>query len=75
MAGRNQEIVNQFGERVRELRIEKGLSMERLAELAETEYSQIARIESGKINTTISTAYRLAKGLGIELKELFEGIN
>ncbi len=72
---RNQELLIAFGNRVRELRIAKGLSMERLAELAGIEYSQVSRVEFGQINTTISTANALAVGLGLSLYELFRPLH
>ena len=46
--------------------------MEKLAQAAGLEYSQISEIELGKINTTISTVYVLAKTLEISPKELFD---
>jgi len=42
-----------------------------LAFEADIEYSQIAKIERGISNTTISTAYLLAKALEIKPIELF----
>ena len=68
---RNEELLIAFGKRVRELRTAKGLSMEKLAELAGIEYSQVSRIEFGQINTTISTAHVVAQGLGVGIGELF----
>lgn len=53
------------------LRKDKGISMKHLADLANIEYSQIARIERGLINTTISSAYALANALETPLNELF----
>lgn len=46
--------------------------MEKFAQLAGLEYSQISDIELGKINTTISTVYILAKTLNIHPKDLFD---
>lgn len=46
--------------------------MEKLAQSAGLEYSQISDIELGKINTTISTAFILAKTLEIHPKDLFD---
>jgi len=34
--------------------------------------SQIARIETGRINTTVSTVFVLIKAIGAEANELFE---
>ena len=68
---RNTEFITAFGNNLRLLRKSKGLSMEKLAQEAGVEYSQISDIELGKINTTISTIYLLAKALDIHPKELF----
>jgi hypothetical protein len=46
--------------------------MEKLAQLAGLDYSQMFDIELRKINTTISTTYILAKALEIHPKELFD---
>lgn len=68
---RNNEYITAFGNNLRALRKAKGLSMEKLAQEAGIEYSQVSDIELGKINTTISTICLLAKGLQVEPKELF----
>ena len=69
---KNQEYIDAFGNHVRALRKEKKLSMEKMALLAGIEYSQISDIELGKINTTISTIYLLAKALEMPTKDLFD---
>jgi transcriptional regulator with XRE-family HTH domain len=46
--------------------------MMELAFEADIEYSQIAKIERGVINTTISTAHALAIALNIHPKLLFD---
>ena len=61
-----------FGKKLRLLRQSKGLSMEELANLTCFEYSQISRIELGQINTSLDTVFKLAKGLDINVKELFD---
>jgi transcriptional regulator with XRE-family HTH domain len=68
---RDEKLMADFGSHVRKLRMAQGLSMEKLAELAEIEYSQISKIERGLVNTTISSSNALAKGLNIELHTLF----
>ncbi len=59
-----------FGENLRRIRKEKGLSMEALANLAEIELSQIYRIETGKINCKVTTLLRIAKALDVSPKDL-----
>ena len=60
-----------FGEQLRKLRKKRGLTMMELAFEADIEYSQIAKIERGVSNTTISTVHVIAKALEIKPIELF----
>ncbi|HQT23984.1 MAG: hypothetical protein B7X86_14445 [Sphingobacteriales bacterium 17-39-43] len=69
---RDKELINAFGKKVRLLRTERKLSMEKLAELSGIDYRQLSYVELGEVNPTISTASAIAKGLGIPLKDLFE---
>jgi transcriptional regulator with XRE-family HTH domain len=69
---KNKRLITAFGKRVRKLRQERNLSMRHLADLANVEYTQIAKIEAGKINTTISTAYAISKALDISLPDMFQ---
>lgn len=64
-------ILIQFGKQLRNLRIEKGFTQERLANELGVEISQISRIERGVINTSITTLYSISKILKIESSELF----
>jgi transcriptional regulator with XRE-family HTH domain len=66
------EPIIEFGKNLRLIRKSKGISMEKLAELADFEYSQISRIELGQINTSLDTVFKLAKALSIDAKELFD---
>jgi transcriptional regulator with XRE-family HTH domain len=67
---RNQETLTKFGDRLKTLRVTKGLTLEQLAFEADVELSQVHRVEKGKINPTLTTLVALAKGLGITLSEL-----
>ena len=69
---KNKGLIKALGNRIRELRIEKGLSQEKLANEAEVPLSQIGRIERGENNPTISTLYVLAQALKIELRDLID---
>lgn len=65
------EFTKAFGKRIRQLRSERGLTQQNLANDIGVEISQISRIERGIINTSIVTARKLAKALNIPLSELF----
>jgi transcriptional regulator with XRE-family HTH domain len=66
------DSIIEFGKNLRLIRKSKGISMEKLANLADFEYSQISRIELGQINTSLDTVFKLAKALSIDAKELFD---
>jgi len=69
---RNEKLLKDFGERLRSVRNEKGISQEKLANLCGITISQVSRIERGQVNTTISTLDTLAKSLNIELSKLLD---
>ena len=64
-------IITLLGKRIRKLRQERGLSQEELAYLSHTNQGHIARIESGKNNTTLDVVVSISEGLGISVAELF----
>ena len=65
------EILRLFGERLRELRTERGLSQERLAELAGLDRNYIGQIERAERNVALVNIIRIAKALEIEPQSLF----
>lgn len=67
---RDQELLIVFGNKLKDLRTLKGLTLQQLAFEADMEISQVHRVEKGKINPTLTTLMALAKGLGITLSEL-----
>ncbi len=69
---RNEEFIIAFGKRVMQLRKNKGLSQYVLADLANINRSQVIGIETGKINTTLSTIKCLAEALDVDIIELFD---
>lgn len=68
------EIVLKIGSTIRRHRMDRNLSMEKVALESGMEYSQIRRIERGIINTTIFQIYRISKTLKIPIKELFDDL-
>jgi transcriptional regulator with XRE-family HTH domain len=69
---RNEKLIKGVGQRVRAERLSQGLTMEGLADLAGIDYRQIARVELGTANTTISTAYQIARALEVPFSQLFD---
>ena len=50
---------------LRKLREAKGISIHELAALAELEYGQLQKTETGQVNPTLFTIIRIAQGLNI----------
>lgn len=69
---KEEEVIKLVGDNVRRIRISKNLTITELANMAEIEHAHLSRIELGKINTTISMAWHLAKILGVKVTKLFE---
>jgi len=67
-------ILEKFGERVRSLRKQKGLSQEKFAEISELHRTYIGMIERGEKNLTLVNIEKCAKALQISLSELFKDI-
>ncbi|MCP9479740.1 helix-turn-helix domain-containing protein [Marisediminitalea aggregata] len=63
-----------FGERVRQIRKEKGLSQEALADLAGIDRSYMGHIERGDQNITLTKIFQIAKALEIPICQLFDGV-
>ncbi|MES2428615.1 MAG: helix-turn-helix transcriptional regulator [Bacteroidota bacterium] len=61
-----------LGGNVRKYRTKANISQTVLADLVGVTYSQIARIELGEINTSVSMIYLIAKVLEIEPSKLLE---
>jgi transcriptional regulator with XRE-family HTH domain len=69
---KNKPLIKSIGERIRELRLQKGISQEDLSNEAEVPLSQIGRIERGENNPTISTLFVIAQALQVDLKSLVD---
>lgn len=66
------KIRNNIGRKIRSLRLEKGISQEKLAEYVNMSREHISCIERGKNLTTIETLYEMSKFFEIEIKDFFE---
>jgi transcriptional regulator with XRE-family HTH domain len=59
-----------FGLAVRKLRLEKGISQEQLAELAEIHRTYIGDVERGKRNIALINMTRISQALEVRLSQL-----
>ena len=63
-------ILRKFGKNVRYYRKKKKLSQEKLAELANLHRTYIGQIEGGNRNVALKNMAKLAKALGVSIKDL-----
>ncbi len=68
------EPLEAFAANVRRLRRERGLTQERLAELADLHMTDIARIETLRRDPGVKVVSKIAMGLDVETADLFEGV-
>lgn len=66
------DIAKAVGQRIRNYRTQKGLSQEKLAELAGCHPTYIGQLERGEKNATLESIERIAVALGVSLSKLFE---
>ena len=67
-------ITTDLGNRIRELRLQAGLSQEKFALKIDMDRTYYASVESGKRNIAIVNIKKIADGLGVSLSELFKGM-
>lgn len=66
------EIKEAFGERIKQLRSERRISQEYLANLAEMDRTYITSVENGKRNISIKNIEKICKALNITLRDFFD---
>lgn len=67
----DEDGVNKFASKLRKIRVSEGISQSQLAFEAGISLSQVARIETSRINPTICTVFALSKALNVPVSELF----
>lgn len=63
-------ILEAFGQNVRKLRVEQGLSQEQLADHAGLHRTYIGMIERAEKNITLCNIEKIAKALGVSARDL-----
>ncbi len=66
------KILKLFAKKVKNLRLEKGISQEDFADMCNLDRTYIGRLERMERNPSLETLYKISKGLNLELKELLD---
>jgi|TARA_B110000240_G_scaffold193889_1_gene240476 transcriptional regulator with XRE-family HTH domain len=66
------DIKQKFGRKLKEIRLIKGLTQEKLANIADLDRTYIPSIEKGERNVSITVIEKLAKALDIEMIDLIK---
>ncbi|MFA5804099.1 MAG: helix-turn-helix transcriptional regulator [Melioribacteraceae bacterium] len=69
-----EEVLKKFADRVRELRIKKNISQEKLGELSNLHRTYIGMIERAEKNISLKNIQKIAKALNVRLEDLFKGL-
>lgn len=67
-------VLQIVGETVRQIRVERGMTQEQLAHLADMHRSFIISIEKGRQNASVITLTRLATALRVLPSDLLRGV-
>ena len=68
----NSKLIQTIGQRIRNYRVQQGLSQERLAELAGVHPTYIGQIERGEKNLTIESLEKITCALNVPLSRMTE---
>ena len=61
-----------FGKKIKELRLEQGITQEKLAEMIDVDRSYMGFIERGERNPTLEKMRKIAKALKVNVKDIFD---
>ena len=68
-------VREQLGARISQLRRMQGISQKKLGEMVGLDRTYILSIEHGRRNVGLDNLVKIARGLGIDLPQLFDGID
>jgi transcriptional regulator with XRE-family HTH domain len=68
-------VIKLIGIRIRKLRTDNQLTLENLAFKADMDYTQLSRIELGKINTSLFQIYKIALALKVSSTDILNSLD
>lgn len=69
---KDEKAIQAFGKKVRELRLQRNMTIEEFANSIDIHVTQLSRIERGETNVTISYITLLAEKLSVKPSELLD---
>ena len=66
------KALQKFAKRIREMRLAKGISQEKLGSLAGVHRTYVGMIERAEKNITLANMEKFAKALGVRLRDLVD---
>lgn len=66
-----EDIKLAFGKRVKELRLQKGISQEKLANIAGVDRTYMTQVENGKRNISIENVRKICIALNVSISDFF----
>lgn len=66
------QLFIRIGDKIKEIRIQKGLTQLDLAAKCNFEKSNMSRIESGRTNLTVKTMFTISIALGVKIRDLVD---
>lgn len=69
-----QDAQEAVGNKVRQLRLDKGWSQDEFSDISGIHRAQVGAIERGEMNVTLRTLKTLADALGVRVKDLVEEV-
>ncbi|WP_050636644.1 helix-turn-helix domain-containing protein [Candidatus Stoquefichus sp. SB1] len=67
-----EDIKIAFGKRVKELRLQKGISQEKLANIAGVDRTYMTQVENGKRNISIENVRKICIALNVSISDFFD---
>lgn len=68
------DVYKELGKRIYEARKKRKMSQEDLADASDLDRSHVGYLEQGRRRPTLSTLYKIAKVLDMNLEQLFKGL-
>lgn len=69
-----EKFLKKFGEHLKSIRKEKGITGAELARLCFMDKQNISKLEKGQFNPSLYYLRKICEGLGIELSDLMHGV-